>query len=120
MLKPVGLFGVRKRLNQIVTWVVKTDERLDNAVNLFRDVFRRICKIHDKAKENRRRVKSLEKWRIKRMAISITDAMSDKINEECLQHALETIEALEARIVSLEEQLSPPDENPKTSETDND
>lgn len=128
MLKPVGLFGVRRRLNQIVNllngeaddgvvlvdlpdWISKVNAKMEGALVLFGRIFR-------KSAAHERRLKQLEKWQIKCLALEMVESMGDDINDECIGHMLETIEALEARIVSLEEQLLLRSETPETSESD--
>ena len=111
MLKNVGLFGVRKRLNEIVDllngdelfdigeWVERTEGRIDNALTLFGEVFRSLAVVNH-------RLDVIEKQQKNRFAKELVRKMGKKLDDEALTFALEAIEGLEARIDSLEEALS--------------
>ena len=105
MLKRVGLFGVRRRVNEIVEFINEVNEqeevdisafidsvteRLDAALDLFGLVFRKIVSLRRKNKELARRVKVLEK---------------QQFDDESLSLCLQTIEGVDARLSALEDHL---------------
>lgn len=128
MLERVGLFGVRKRINQIVEflnesaidigtdWVETVEQKFDNMVHLFGMVFRGQAENLAKIKTLEARVESLEKWRTRRMALDLVRSMGKDVDDECLTHALEAVEGLDARLSTLEDALFPVEETEETSE----
>ena len=108
MLKRVGLFGVRRRVNEIVEFINEVNEqeevdisafidsvteRLDAALDLFGLVFRKIVSLRRKNKELARRVKVLEKQQTR------------ELDDESLSLCLETVEGLDVRLSALEDHL---------------
>ena len=129
MFKRVGIFGVRRRINQIVEflndsvvevkedWASTVEGKFDGIAMLFGCAFRQQAENIERIKTLEARVRHLEKVNANRMALEIVRKMGDKLDDECLSHALEAIEGLDARLTSLEDALSPPDETGETSET---
>jgi len=129
MFERVGLFGVRRRINQLVEflnesaidigtdWAESVESRFNGITMLFGDIFRRQADDAATIKTLELRLESLEKWRTRHMAFQIARRMGDKLDDECLTHALEAVEGLDARLSSLEDALSPPDETGENSET---
>lgn len=128
MLERVRLFGVRKRINQIVEflnesaidigtdWVETVEQKFDNMVGLFGIAFRGQADNLAKIKALESRVESLEKWRTKRLAIELVRKMRNDVDDECLTHSLEAIEGLDARLTAIEDALFPPGDSETTSE----
>jgi len=111
MFKRIGLFGVRKRINQIIEYLNEEETvdigplletigaRLDNAVTLFGIAFRSISNVNE-------RLDKLEKRNTRLAALLTVRKMGSKIDSEAIVHAIEKIEELEERIVSLESAIS--------------
>lgn len=128
MLKRVGLFGIRRHINQIVDFLNEEVEeevvdvtpifdningRLENALWLFGVVFRYIAEVKEQIAKMKKRLDALDRRNTNLAALQMIRRMSNKVDSKALQHALEKIEELEARIVSLENEGNDeqPDEN---------
>jgi hypothetical protein len=128
MLKRVGLFGIRRRINEIIEflngeeidgfqlldigeWVEKANEKFEGGLLFFSDIFRKLAIIDH-------RLDQFDKWKANRMAAAMAEQIGEDVNDETWQHALKTIEGLEARVVSLEEALLLRNETPELSEPD--
>jgi hypothetical protein len=124
MLKRVGLFGVRRRVNEIVDfinevneqdeqtevdispWIESVNGRFEGALALFGMAFRFISQNRQSNKALQRRVKQLE--------------MGKRIDDESLGFCLEAVEGLDARLSLLEDALSLPEIKDEMSESNPD
>ena len=119
MLKRIRLFGVRKRINEIVDHLNDEEildispifdsinERLDNAVWLFGTVFRYIAEVKERVAKMKKRLDVLDKRNTQVSALLFVRRRGAEMDSEMLIHALEKIEEMEERILSLESELSP-------------
>lgn len=95
MLKSVRVFGVRKRINQLV-----------EAVNGLLTLSSRLDDLNRVVHRLSRRVEGLERWANKADVFKIFDEMAQSLDDEMLLHVCEQVERLERRIAALENDKS--------------
>lgn len=97
MLQRVGLFGVRRRINQIVAYLNGDSQlaRLGRIETTLDAVSSTVLRLEN-------RVRYLEKGLIKQKTFRMLDQMAQALDEEAITHALEAVEDLDRRVSALE------------------